>query len=116
MNRAEMKKRALENLSGNWGIAIIAMVLMGLIVGGPSSIGTRFATSAPFIGSLLSLASIALLPISIGYNRIYMDLSNGDTPDVDRLFVGFKDGRWVNNVLTLFLMEIVMLISYFKLL
>jgi len=113
MSRAEMKQKALENLKGKWGIAIIAMVLMGLIVEGPSLLGLRYAQTAPLFNTLLSLVSLALIPISIGYNRIYMDLAEGDTPDVDRLFVGFKDGRYPNNILTMVLMGIFTLLWFF---
>lgn len=102
MSFSHLKETAKKNLQGNWGIAIIAMILVGLITGAPSGLGQAFGPQS-FMASLLSLVSIALIPITVGYNRLYMDLSEGKHPDVDRVFYGFTGGRWGNNVLTLFL-------------
>lgn len=104
MSFSELKTTAKEKLRGKWGIAIIAMILVGLVGQGPSLLGQFFTNQGTQVGSILSLASIALLPITIGYARLHMDLAADLNPDVDRIFYGFQNGRYANNILTVFLM------------
>ena len=84
MNRAELKQQAKAGLKGNWGIAILAMIVAGLILG---------AASATFIGEILLFG-----PIMVGLCIVFTTIAKGEKADFNQTFAGFPN--FVNNFLT----------------
>ena len=65
MNRIELKNRAKQSLTGNWGAAILGLVIYGAIVSLLSTTGV-----GSFVTGLVSL----------GYISLYISLLRGKTP------------------------------------
>lgn len=65
MNRIELKNRAKQSLTGNWGAAILGLVIYGAIVSLLSTTGV-----GSFVTGLVSL----------GYISLYLSLLRGKTP------------------------------------
>ena len=73
INRPELKKQAKEALKGNWGIAIVSMLLYGIIVGALSYTGV----GGLFVGVF-----------TVGYVAVFMMLIRGQKPEISDLFCG----------------------------
>ena len=73
IKRPELKKQAKEALKGNWGIALLSMILYGIIVGVLSSI----AIGGLFIGVFTA-----------GYVAVFMALIRAQKADIGTLFSG----------------------------
>ncbi len=73
INRPELKKQAKEALKGNWGIAIVSMLLYGIIVGALSYTGI----GGFFVGVF-----------TVGYVAVFMMLIRGAKPEISDLFCG----------------------------
>ena len=69
----ELKERALSHLTGNWGKAAIATLIMYLIAYIPS-VGIDYAIARGF-GSLWYFV---LLPLYYGYYVLFLNLSRTD--------------------------------------
>lgn len=106
MDISRFKSTAKENLAGKWGMVIAALIIMAVAQGAASTLSTSVAKAAPFIGFFMSFLSVLVMPITIGYNRIHMDISEGKETELDRMFMGFRNGKYVNNFLTLFVMSV----------
>ena len=65
MNRIELKNRAKQSLTGNWGAAILGLVIYGAIVSLLSTTGV-----GSFVTGLVSL----------GYISLYLSILRGKTP------------------------------------
>lgn len=65
MNRSELKNRAKQSLSGNWGAAIIGLIIYGVIISLLSSTG---------IGSFVTGL------IAVGYISLYLDILRRTSP------------------------------------
>lgn len=77
MTRAEMKQLAKEKLKGNWGVAIVALLVVGIITS---------ALSFTAIGSLLVLG-----PLSFGLCFVYLAIIRSDKkPEFSDIFKGFN--------------------------
>lgn len=90
MSNAQIKKQARESLSGNWGLAIGAMLLQGIIVSAVSTI--------PLVGLLTGV-------LTIGYVAIFMSIIRTRHSSIETLFVGFKKAT-VSSILASILMGI----------
>lgn len=85
------KQRALEALSGKWGLAIGATLVYGII----SSAATQFYG----VGTIL-----VAYPLLIGISYFFMNLINyGES--FDDLFEGFRD-KYIENAITMLLMNV----------
>ena len=104
MSFSQLKTQAKENLRDNWGLAIIVFVLAGAIQGLPS--GFAQLTKSPFLIRFLSIASYALIPITIGLIIFHLKLALQKNPDIMNLFEGFQNGRFLPIVGTMFVMSI----------
>ena len=79
MDRGALKARAREVLSGNWGVALVVLVLNGIITAVASTI-------------LPGLGGIAISgPMEAGVDSIYMTLQREEEPSVEQLFSGFEN-------------------------
>lgn len=111
MDISTFKTRAKENLIGKWGILIAALVIVAVANGIASSVSGSIGKIIPFIGFFItSLGSVLIMPILIGYNRIHMDVAEHKEPELETLLVGFKDGKFVNNFVTLLIMEVLLVL------
>lgn len=93
---SQYKHLAVETLTGKWGTAILAMVVLVAIYIAINIVATQFAQglgvkeAGEFIGSIFQ---IALLPIGLGWAYITLKIARYNAPTVGDLFVGFR-GYW----------------------
>lgn len=80
IDRAELKRRARNDMSGNMGMLIVCLVIIGAL-----SAACNFI---PFVGWIASLCITG--PLSLGSAYIYLNLTRGFGPDVNILFSGFQ--------------------------
>ncbi len=78
MPRAILKANAKDALRGNWGIAILSLL-----------IGTVLVGAASFVFGIGEL--IVIGPIETGLALIYMKLSYRDNPEIGDLFAPFQN-------------------------
>ena len=91
MTRGMMKRNAKESLRGNWGIAILALLIGGVLLGAASFV---FG-----IGELIIMG-----PIETGLALIFMKLSYRDRAEIGDLFAPFQN--FVNTFFAGFLVTI----------
>ena len=90
INRADLKMRAKQMMSGNIGMLIVCFIIVAVITG--------VCNVIPFVGQVLAICVTG--PLALGSCYIYLDLARGMEPDVNVLFAGFQ--RFVDTlVLTL---------------
>ena len=79
MDRRQLKQRAKDVLSGNWGVALVSFVLNSVI--------------CTVAGSIIpGLGGIAISgPMEAGVDSIYMTLQREEEPSVEQLFSGFEN-------------------------
>lgn len=80
IDRAELKSRAKQTMSGNMGMLIVCMVIVSALTGVCSVI--------PYVGSIASICITG--PLTLGSAYVYLNLTIGYGPDVNVLFSGFK--------------------------
>ncbi len=81
-------------MSGNMGMMIVCMVIVGALAGVCSAI--------PYIGPVLGICVLG--PLSLGEAYIYLNLTRGYEPDVNVLFSGFQ--RFTDTLVLTILMRI----------
>lgn len=85
MLRSEMKALAKERMKGQWGNAILIMVLSGLITGVAGLLGT-------LLGPLSFVVTLAVGgPIVLGTVHFYMKVGNGEKAEIGDWFWGFRN-------------------------
>lgn len=89
MNRKELKDRAKQSLTGNWGTVIVGLLIYGIIVSFLSSIG---------IGSFI----IGL--IGVGYIALYLDLLRGKKPTLESSLAAITENIGTKFIATLLVM------------
>ena len=94
IDRAELKAHARQMMSGNMGMLIVCMVIVGALAGVCSAI--------PYIGPVLGICVLG--PLSLGEAYIYLNLTRGYEPDVNVLFSGFQ--RFTDTLVLTILMRI----------
>lgn len=87
MNYAEIKKEARERLRGNWGIIVIAYLVMNLIIGTAETI-FMFSDTLYFIGSLSAILLTG--PLTYGFSLMVLKISRRQKTETGDLFVGFN--------------------------
>jgi len=75
-SRVEIKERAKEQIRGNIGILLLIQIIFELLL---------CASSLVIIGSLLIMGAMTL-----GLALVYLDVSHGVPPTVNRMFEGFN--------------------------
>lgn len=86
MNRAELKKRAKQSLSGNWGAAILGCVIYMVVISFLSSIGI-----GAFVAGLIAL----------GYIALHLAIIRGDTVSFDNCISAITENIGTKFVSTL---------------
>lgn len=89
MNRIELKNRAKQSLTGNWGAAILGLVIYGAIVSLLSTTGV-----GSFVTGLVSL----------GYISLYLSLLRGKTPTFEGSIAAITENIGTKFVSTLLVM------------
>lgn len=79
IDRAELKRRAKNDISGNMGMLILCMIIVGAL-----SMACSMIPYLGWIGSLLITG-----PLTLGSAYIYLNLTRRFAPEVDILFSGF---------------------------
>lgn len=92
MNNSMIKQSAKVNLQGNYGIAILALLIV---------LGLSYAATTISIG----LAAIFVLPVYVGYASFHTILAKNTLPEIDVMFMGFRT-RYLDNVLVLLLQKV----------
>jgi uncharacterized membrane protein len=72
----ELRARAREALAGNWGYAILAMVITGIITS---------AVSFTFVGSIIISG-----PLSLGLAFLFLNRARREEVKIDSVFKGFN--------------------------
>lgn len=80
INRAELKMRAKQMMSGNLGMLIVCFIIVAAIMG--------VCNMIPIVGPVLSVCAAG--PLGLGSCYIYLNLTRGIEPDVNVLFAGFQ--------------------------
>lgn len=86
MERAELKARAKQMMSGNMGMLIVCFIIVEALTAGCSTILNK--VGLPYVSVIVS-ACIAG-PLTLGNAYIYLNLTRGFEPDVKILFSGFR--------------------------
>ncbi|GEM_PF-1655272 len=110
MNFAYLKDSAKANLTGQWGAAIGILLLNGIVQSVPS-LFVQFSENYRLL--LISYAaSLALLPLQVGYIRFFLVLAQGGPAEVGDLFYSFQGGRYGRTLGTLLLMSVIILMWF----
>lgn len=80
LSRAELKQRALQQLKGNWGIAIVVSLII--------LVGTGLISQIPRVGQLISF--IISGPLTLGMVAFFLHLIRQQPKDVKDVFSGFS--------------------------
>lgn len=94
INRTDLKMRAKQMMSGNIGMLIVCMVIVGALSG--------ICNIIPYVGPILSICVSG--PLALGSAYIYLNLTRGYGPDVNVLFSGFQ--RFVDTLVLTLLISI----------
>ncbi|MBR5476044.1 MAG: DUF975 family protein [Bacteroidaceae bacterium] len=99
MNSAYFRNKAWEQLSHQWGTAVLFTLVYLLI----SVAVSTAAEVIPFVGAVLSIVvALGLYPMIYSYGVAFLDnLRSGKAINIDSLFVGYKE--WSRIVTTYFL-------------
>lgn len=86
MNRAELKMAAKQQIKGKIGILFVITLVIAVI----SGIASVILGLIPVVGSLA--ASIIVTPaFALSVVRIYLNVVNGNAPELNDAFTGFDD-------------------------
>lgn len=85
MDRAYLKENAKKSLNGKYGKAIIVFLIYGIM----TSIGTIIIKFLPTLGSIIDFILLTL--VALGYKEYFLKISRGEDPEIDTLFNHTKD-------------------------
>lgn len=85
---SELKNRAIDALTGNWGLGAVITLVYGLVMNAPT---LPYRIMESVASSSFSLIALLLLPLGFGYTVLFLDVIRGIKLDFARLFDGFKD-------------------------
>lgn len=80
INRADLKARAKQMISGNIGMLIVCFIIVAALTG--------VCNVIPYVGWIASVCVTG--PLALGSAYIYLNLTRGFDPDVNILFSGFQ--------------------------
>ncbi|WP_290782965.1 DUF975 family protein [Exiguobacterium sp. UBA6309] len=83
---SQLKKAAKESLRGRWGFAVLAFLLFSIIQGVPNLFGSDIDEPSSSIDLVVSLVSILLIPVGVGWTWIAMSIARGEETKVTDLF------------------------------
>lgn len=85
MLRSEMKTLAKERLKGQWGNAVLIMILSGLLTGAAGLLGS-------LLGPFSVLVTLAVSgPLMLGSVYFYLKVSRNEKAEIGDLFWGFRN-------------------------
>lgn len=95
INRAELKQQAKSLIKGKIGSLFVVMLVYIVICFAlmiiPSFMTVSESALVATLGNILSIvASLAVMPIAMGYYLVYLDVAKGQEVAVRRLFDGFN--------------------------
>ncbi|MDY0149833.1 MAG: DUF975 family protein, partial [Kiritimatiellia bacterium] len=92
ISNALLMRQARFALRGRWAIAIGATLLYGVITQGLNFISDVGPASWKVVGFILNLLAAILIsaPMALGWARFFLQIGRRQTPDLKRLFDGFK--------------------------
>lgn len=95
INRAELKQQAKSLIKGKIGslfvVMLVYIVICFAIMIIPSFMTVSESKLVALLGNILSIvASLAVMPIAMGYYLVYLDVAKGQDVVVRRLFDGFN--------------------------
>ena len=117
--RSEIKSKAKEQIKGNIGILFVCMLVVGVIVGLPSSLSQVIAPINVSNITNIGVTEIVVMIIAVifvwiitpalqmGIIKIYLGLSNGKKPEVGDVFSGFSifgKAWWLSFITNFFIM------------
>lgn len=77
MRAKDLRAKAWSSLKGNWGVAVLAFLVSGIVLG---------------VCSMIPLAGLIISgPIVLGLIIVYTNLVRGEKAEVGQLFDGFKN-------------------------
>lgn len=85
---SELKNRAIDALTGNWGLGAVITLVYGLVMNAPT---LPYRIMESVASSSFSLIALLLLPLGFGYTVLFLDVIRGIKLDFARLFDGFKE-------------------------
>lgn len=127
---SELMARARASLKGNWGLAILALLILGTAYQLPNIVRFLIDPSAfthhpavkhpvglaglwkPLAGMLVVFASFLFTgPLTVGMKRFFLNLARQTSPAISDLFIGFRKGGsyYWRTVGLLFLIGLLML-------
>ncbi|KOP31213.1 DUF975 family protein [Exiguobacterium acetylicum] len=83
---SQLKKAAKASLSGRWGFAVLTFILFSIIQGVPGLFGSDMDEPANTMDLVVSLVSILLIPVGVGWTWIAMSIARGEETKVTDLF------------------------------
>ncbi|WP_410502121.1 DUF975 family protein [Exiguobacterium acetylicum] len=83
---SQLKKAAKESLSGRWGFAVLVFLLFSIIQGVPNLFGSDINEPSSSMDLVVSLVSILLIPVGVGWTWIAMSIARGEETKVTDLF------------------------------
>lgn len=83
---SQLKKAAKASLSGRWGFAVLAFLLFSIIQGIPNLFGSDIDEPSSSMDLVVSLVSILLIPVGVGWTWIAMSIARGEETKVTDLF------------------------------
>ncbi|WP_294748058.1 DUF975 family protein [uncultured Exiguobacterium sp.] len=83
---SQLKKAAKASLSGRWGFAVLTVILFSIIQGVPGLFGSDVDEPANTMDLVVSLVSILLIPVGVGWTWIAMSIARGEETKVTDLF------------------------------
>jgi len=107
MTNKEIRAEAWESLKGNWGIAIVVIMIANAVNVIPSIAQKSTEGTDIYIFVFLAATLFNLLiqtPLSFGMMMFFLKLIRNESPSIDSLAEGFR--RWGKVVLLILLMGI----------
>jgi uncharacterized membrane protein len=93
-----LRIKAKHHLRGNWSIAILGSVIVLSLQGVPSQISLLLPNITIGVMLVFQIVSIAMMPVEVGLNGIFLDLAKEQGTAVDRVFYAFQYGRYLRSL------------------
>ena len=82
---SELKNRAIDALTGNWGLGAVITLVYGLVMNAPT---LPYRIMESVASSSFSLIALLLLPLGFGYTVLFLDVIRGIKLDFARRILG----------------------------
>jgi len=92
MTRTELKKKALDQLKGNWTQAVLVCFVFGILIGCGGSMRLLMPTLHSLRFNMLSFLYAGTL--AYGLHKYFLNLKRRETNSFETLFSGFSSIYW----------------------